>query len=150
MRLVRWDPFREMEHMTQHMNRVIDDAFDNAASGQMMAVPLADVFEEDDKLIIHMHIAGLTEDEIDIHVENGVLTVRGERTTNDEEKEKRSYMLRESSTQVMRRMALPKNVDSEKIEAHLNDGILRLELPKKPEAKPKKISVKAKRPTAKK
>jgi HSP20 family protein len=133
-----------MDEMVRQMHTTMNDMFEGSASGQM-AIPISDVFEEGGKLIVHMHIAGLTEDELDINVENNILTVKGERTVSEEDNKKRTYLMRESSLQVYRRMALPKSVDSEKIEAHLEDGVLRLEIPKKAEAESKKIAVKAKR-----
>ena len=143
--LTRWDPFRELDEMAAQMHRAMNSAMTGAAESKTMAVPLSDVFEEDGKLIVHMHIAGLTEDELEIDVEGGVLTVKGERVVSDKEKEARSYIMRESSTSVFRRMVLPKRADAAKVAAHLHDGILRIEIPLKPEAKPKKITVKAKK-----
>jgi HSP20 family protein len=140
--IVRWDPFKELEDITNHMQQNMDTVF-NQATSSALAVPLVDVFEEDDQLVLHMHIGGLTEDEIDINVENYVLTVTGEREAKEEETNNRSYILRESSNKIFRRMALPKRADTNKIAAHLADGILRIEIPIKPEAKPKKISIKA-------
>jgi len=143
--LVRWDPFKELEDMANVMQRSMNQAFSGAADSSLMAVPLADVFEEDNKLIVHLHVVGLTEDEFDISVENNVLTIKGERTVSEDEKKKRNYVFRESSTSIYRRMALPKRADTDKVQAHLSDGVLRLEIPLKPEAKPKKIAVKAKK-----
>jgi HSP20 family protein len=142
--LVRWDPFKELEDMASAMQRSLDQTYPRS-SGSHLALPLMDVFEENNKLVAHMHVGGLTEDELDISVDNGVLIVKGERVVSDEEKKRRNYVLRESSTVVYRRMALPKRADASKVEAHLSDGILRIEIPIKPEAKPKKISVKARR-----
>lgn len=142
--LSRWDPFKELDEMANQMGRAFNVAFESSEGG-LMAVPLTDVFEEKDKLIVHMHIAGLTEDELDIHVEGGVLTVRGERHISDSEKKSRNYIMRESSTTIYRQMALPKRADTDNVTAHLHDGILRVEIPLKKEAAPKKIAVKAKK-----
>jgi HSP20 family protein len=143
--IVRWDPFKEMGDMVKQMNSTFNQLY-STSSGHHTAVPLADVFEEDGKVVVHMHIAGLTEKELDISADGNVLTVKGERVVKDEEKHKRKYMVRESSATIYRRMVLPKNVEVDKIAAHLSDGVLRLELPLKPEAAPKKIAIQAKKP----
>lgn len=136
--LVRWDPFKEMDQTMQ--------SFWNNWAGipnnSSVATPVLDMFEEDGKLVIHSHLGGLTENEVDVHVDRGFLVIKGERHESDEQKNKRNYMHRESSTTVYRRIALPKDADSDNISAHLNDGILRVEIPMHEKPEPKKISIK--------
>lgn len=142
--LVRgYDPFRDLEDMASDMRKSMLQTF--SKNGNNVALPIADVFEEDGKYVIHMHVVGLTEDEISIEVENGNLVVRGERVESEEDKKKRSYVLRESSTNVYRSFSLPKHADTEHINAHLSDGVLRIEIPMQEEKKPRKISVTKKR-----
>jgi HSP20 family protein len=132
-----WDPFSEMDRAVREMNKTW-------GSGATLAAPVTDIFEENGKMVVHVHISGLTEDEVDVHVDHGMLVIKGERSESDEQKGKRIYMMRESSSSVMRRIALPKDVDSDNISAHLADGILRVEIPILAKSEPKKITVKKK------
>lgn len=141
--LVRWDPFKELEELTSSMQKSFDDAF-LGGGRSLMSAPLMDVFEEDNKLVMQMQVGGLKENEIDISVSGGVLTIKGERHDSEEEKQKRNYILRETSTSIYRRMALPKRADADRVEADLKDGILRIEVPIKAEPKPKKVAIKTK------
>ncbi len=134
-----YDPFRDLEDMASDMRKSMLQTF--SSSGNNVAMPIADVFEEDGKYIIHLHVVGLTEDEINIEVENGNLVIRGERVESEEDKKKRSYVLRESSTSVYRSFSLPKHANLENMSAHLSDGVLRVEVPLQEEKKPRKISV---------
>jgi HSP20 family protein len=131
-----WDPFHEMDKVVKEMS--------NWGSSTAIAVPVTDVFVEDSKMIVHAHIAGLTEDEVDVSTDNGTLVIKGERSESSEQKGKRSYMMRESSVSVMRRIGLPKDADTDHITAHLNDGILRIEVPITEKPQPKKITIKKK------
>ncbi|HEX6461959.1 MAG TPA: Hsp20/alpha crystallin family protein [Candidatus Saccharimonadales bacterium] len=138
--LVRgYDPFRDLEDMASEMRKSMLQTF--SKNGSNIAMPVADVFEENGVYVIHLHIVGLTEDELTIEVENGNLVVRGERVESEEDKKKRSYVLRESSTNIYRSFALPKHADAEHISAHLSDGVLRIEVPMQEEKKPRKINV---------
>lgn len=134
-----YDPFRDLEDMASDMRKSMLQTFSKSGNG--VAMPVADVFEEHGKYIIHLHVVGLTEDEIEIEAENGNLIVRGQRQQSEEEKQRRSYVLRESSTSIYRSFALPKHADTESINAHLSDGVLRIEIPMHEEKKPRKISV---------
>lgn len=134
-----YDPFKELEDMASEMRKSMLQTF--SKNGSSVAMPLADVFEEDGKYVIHLHVVGLTIDELDIEAEHGTLVVKGERKRRDEEKQKRNYVLRESSASVYRSFALPKHADIDGISAHLSDGVLRIEIPERVEKKPRKVTV---------
>jgi HSP20 family protein len=113
-------------------------------TGLETRTPAVDIREEEDKYILEAELAGLSEKEIYINVENGMLTLSSEKKEEKEEK-KNGYILKERRSSSFRRsFMLPKDVDADKIDATVTNGILTLDMPKRPEAKPKKITVKAK------
>lgn len=136
-----YDPFRELEDMASEMRKQMLRTY--SARGGGVALPVADVFEENGTYVIHLHVVGLTIEELDIEVEHSNLVIRGERKADskDDASSKRRYILKESSTSIYRSFILPKHADTEHIAAHLSDGILRIEIPTIPEKKPRKISV---------
>ena len=109
--------------------------------------PDVDIREEEDKYVLEAELAGFSEKEIDINVENDMLTISSEKTERKDQKEekKNGYILKERRSSSFRRsFVLPKNVATGKIDATVTNGVLTLEMPKRPEAKPKKITVKTK------
>ncbi|MFP4563725.1 MAG: Hsp20/alpha crystallin family protein [Spirochaetia bacterium] len=106
--------------------------------------PAVDIREEDEKYVLEAELAGLSEKDIDIDVENDMLTISSEKKDEKEEK-KDGYILKERHSSSFRRsFMLPKEVDAEKINATVSNGVLSLDMPKRPEAKPRKIAVKSK------
>lgn len=134
-----YDPFKELEDMASEMRKSMLQTFSKNGSG--VAMPMADVFEEDGKYVIHMHVVGLTIDELDIEADHGNLVIKGERKQSEEEKKKRTYVLRESSASVYRSFALPKHAEVSGVSAHLSDGVLRIEIPLQEDKKPRKVTV---------
>ncbi|HUX13013.1 MAG TPA: Hsp20/alpha crystallin family protein [Spirochaetia bacterium] len=106
-------------------------------------VPAVDVQELDDRYVLEADLPGMTQKEIDVKVEDNLLTISSEKKAETEQKPE-GYIVRERRASSFRRsFVLPKDVDHDKIEAHFRNGILRLELHKSPEAKPRAIEVKA-------
>lgn len=139
-RLVRWDPFKELEDLHR-------EVFGNepGALKTRSNVPTADVFTEDNKLVTRVQLPDFKEDEVDVNIHNGMLEIRAERSEKDkEERDKRNYVIRESSSSFYRSFTLPKHYKEDEIEAHFEDGVLRVEVPLKEGPKPKKISIKSK------
>ena len=134
-----YDPFKELEDMASEVRKNMLQTFSQGAS--TIAMPIADVFEEDGKFVVHLHVVGLTQEEIEIEADHDYLVVKGHRDQNEEEKEKRKYVLKESSNTVYRRFALPKHADTQNIQAHLSDGVLRIEIPLHIEHKPRRVAV---------
>jgi HSP20 family protein len=100
-----------------------------------------DVAEDKDRIVLTAELPGFREDQIGIQMENGVLTLRGERKF-EEEKEGRSYhRLERSYGQFVRSFTLPSNVNRDAIKANFSDGLLEIELPKREEAKPRQIRI---------
>ncbi len=150
VRLTRWEPVREMSNLGQGMERVFDElmgrsfrrAFgdENAMRGSW--VPPVDIRENKDGLEIVTELPGFKAEDVDVTVENGVLSIRGERKL-EEAKDDETYHRVERSYGVFERtFTLPNSVDVEKINAKFKDGVMKLSLPKREESKPKSIKVK--------
>jgi HSP20 family protein len=140
MNLVRYSP-RTMDLFD--WNRVFERFFDSDPVVDTRT-PAVDIIEDDKGYRMAIELPGLTEKEIELKVENSVLTVSSKKEEEKEE-EKRDYVLKERrSYSFCRSFTLPKNITSDKIEASFKNGILSIFLPKAPEAKPKMIEVKSK------
>src|SRR3984893_238189 len=105
--------------------------------------PPADITEDKDRILITAELPGFKEDQIEIQTENGMLTLRGERRFEKEADGKSYHRVERSYGQFQRSFSLPNNVDREKIKAQFSDGLLRVELPKREDAKPRTIKISA-------
>jgi len=147
MTLVRWDPFRELEDMSDRLNRMFSRrALPQANGKETMVVadwvPSVDVSETDGDYQIKAEIPDVKKEDVKVTVENGVLTIQGERKQEKEEKGKKYHRVERSYGSFVRSFTLPDLVDEEKVKAEFKDGVLNLQLPKSEKAKPKAIEVK--------
>lgn len=118
------------------------DRFFNDTPYWKTQTPSVDIREEEDKFILEADMAGLSEKDIDVNLDNNLLTISAERKDENEEK-KEGYVLRERRASSFKRsFVLPDQVDRESIEATYKNGVLTLEIAKKPEAKPRSINIK--------
>jgi len=143
-------PFRDLEEM----ERRFDDVFSwpllpavwrRIPTMEMGWAPAIDVFEKEDKFVVKAELPGMKEEDIDISVVGNTLTIKGERKAESEVKEDDYYYCERSYGSFSRSIDVPSNVDTQKIEANYEDGVLEVSLPKTPEVKPNKISVSAKK-----
>jgi HSP20 family protein len=104
-------------------------------------VPAVDIYEDEKKVTLKLEVPGMEEKDLDVSVENNMLTVKGERKFEKEEKEENFHRIERRYGSFSRAFTLPSTVDTEHIEAHYHAGVLKLDLLKKPEAQPKQIKV---------
>ncbi len=141
MTLVRWSPFRELEEMQRNLSRILDDAsFGGTETGQWL--PAVDIRETDDALLVEAELPGIDKKDVNVEVKDGVLTISGERKFEKDVKEENVHRIERSYGRFVRSFSLPTNVDTDKVEATMKDGVLSVRLPKKESAKPKAITVK--------
>ena len=141
--LVRWDPFAELSALQKQF---FGDDFMSPLKG--INIPTTDVYTKDDQLMVEAHLPNFEQGDINIQVEGNTLVISAERHEKEEDKSKK-YVVRESSSSFYRRIALPERADSDTIEAHLDDGILKVSVPLTPLPEPKKIAVSSKNPKKK-
>ena len=103
-------------------------------------IPTTDVYTKDNALVVEAHLPNFEQSDITIQVEDNALIVSAERHEKEEDKSKK-YVVRESSSSFYRRIALPKRADADKIEAHLDEGVLKVQIPLTPLPEPKKIAI---------
>ena len=142
--VTRWDPFREMSNLQSTLNRILSQ--DTAQSGDDLLtsgsfIPPVDIYEDENSFKLHVEVPGVKENEIDIRLENNTLTLRGERKFENEVKEENFRRVERRYGSFMRSFTLPNTVDTEKVTAHFDNGVLVVQLAKRAEAKPKQIKV---------
>ena len=149
MAIVRWDPFRELEEMSDRLNRMITrpGTAQTAAQGkEVMTVadwaPTVDISETEAEYAIKAELPEVKKEDVKVTVEDGVLTLQGERKQEKEEKGKKYHRIERSYGRFVRSFTLPDTVDESKVKAEYTDGVLHLHLPKSEKAKPKQIDVK--------
>ena len=141
--LTRWDPFREFSTLQDRMNRLFRDNYgdrEEALTTSSFAPPV-DVYEDEHQVTLSIEVPGIDEKDIDVRVENNVLTVHGERKFEKEQKEENFRRVERQYGSFTRSFTLPNTVDTEGIQAGYSKGILKIQLAKKAEAKPKQIKV---------
>ncbi len=145
MAITRWDPFRDVLTLQNRMNSLFQDYSRGQNDSNDVAtasfVPAVDVYEDEHKVVLKLEVPGIKQDDLSIQVENNTLTVRGERKFEREEKEENFHRIERRYGSFYRAFTLPTTVDAENIQANYDAGILKLELAKRAEAKPKQIKV---------
>jgi HSP20 family protein len=144
MSLVKWDPFHELESISSRLNRILGDEFGRDNGNGLMAQwsPAMDVQETDGEYLVKADLPEVKKDDVTVEVVDGMLNLRGERRQEKEEKGKKFHRIEREFGSFERRVAVPSGVDAAKISAEFKDGVLRVHLPKTPNAKPKSIDVK--------
>src|SRR5512141_346631 len=140
--LQRWDPMRDLAKMQEEMARLYDDRLGSRAGESVGWTPRCDIYEDEEGVTLRFELAGVDPKDVDIRFENGVVTLRGERKLEREEKKDNYHRVEMSYGIFTRSFSLPGTIDAEKIKADSRNGILTVLRPKKPEAKPKSIQVK--------
>lgn len=136
--ITRIDPFRELASLFENF------AEPRTGKGELTAgsfVPAVDVYEDEHNLVLKLEVPGVNEEDLNIQAENNTLTVKGERTFEKEEKEENFHRIERRYGSFLRTFRLPNTVDSDKIDALYDKGVLKITVAKKAEAKPKQIKV---------
>ncbi len=146
--LMEWKPFREVSRLRREMDRMWDDFFAPARRflrpGEVEWVPAVDVAEDADKVTIKAEVPGLEAKDLDISLTGDVLTIKGEKKSEREEKKENYHLVERSYGSFSRSLKLPAAVNADKIEASYKQGVLTITCPKKEKVKPKAIEIKAK------
>ena len=145
MNLMKWDPFRELEEVSNRLNRVFGRPLARLEPNEMMTMadwtPSADISETDTAYLIKAEIPGVNKEDVKVSIENGMLTIQGERKMEKEEKGKRYHRIERSYGSFIRSFRVPDDADESAVKAEFKDGVLNVTLNKSARAKPKAINV---------
>lgn len=144
----RWNPFKDMEDLQRRLFGAWDrlpmdryfDRDENVTATEWL--PSVDISEDAKEYLIKVEVPGIEKDQVKVTVENGVLTITGERKFEKEEKDKKYHRVERSYGSFVRSFTLPENTDGSKVRAEYKDGVLKVHLEKDEKAKPKSIDVK--------
>jgi HSP20 family protein len=140
--LQRWEPFRELEQLQEHMDRLMQGVWSPAGGGNGGAwMPVTDIEETDDAWVIEAELPGVDRKDVNVEMRDSELIISGE----IKEKERKGVLRRQTrkTGEFEYRVTLPGDSDAEHIEANLHDGVMRVRVPKTEQAKPRRIEVKA-------
>ena len=147
MTIVRWEPLREFSTLQNEMNRLFNTVFDapaatggNGGQGRRW-VPAMDLLETDEHFVLRADLPGMRQEDVNIELEENVLTISGERKAEHEERQEGYYRVERAFGAFSRSLTLPKGVDAEAVTAAFNDGVLEVRIPKPEERKPRKITI---------
>ena len=146
--LTRWDPFRELEDMHRHLTTLFDGNSSarrrNGKESMTVAewAPTVDIVEDEKNYVIKAELPDMKREDVHVSVENGVLTITGERKAEKEEKNRKYHRVERSYGSFARSFALPENVEAQKVSAAYKDGLLTVTVAKSEKAQPKQIEVK--------
>lgn len=146
MTLVRWsDPFREFAQLQDRINRAFSDVTRGTDEGLMTTgtwVPPVDIYQNGDhELVLKAELPDMTREDIDITVDNGTLTIKGEKKLSSDVKEEQFHRIERRYGMFSRSFSLPQTVDPNRVSAEYKNGVLTIKLPLREEAKPRTIKV---------
>jgi HSP20 family protein len=146
--LTRWEPVRELSSLQDRlnrMNRLFRESFSPESPEEALTTtsfaPPVDIYEDEHTISLRMEVPGIDEKDIDVRIEGSTLTVHGERRFEKEEKEENYRRIERQYGSFTRSFTLPSSVDPTQVSAHYDKGVLKVNLAKKAEAKPKQIKV---------
>jgi HSP20 family protein len=148
MTIVRWDPFRDLMNLQDEVNRLFRRSFfrevepGTRAESSATWAPALDMYESDSALTVEAELPGLEAKDIEISLEDDILHIKGERKFTDEVKEENYHRIERAYGYFERNVPLPRKVDKDKVAATVTDGVLKIEMPKAEETKPRQIPIK--------
>jgi HSP20 family protein len=146
MNLVKWDPFVELEDVSKQLNRIFGRFPARAETGSEVLTmadwaPTVDITETDSAYMIKGEIPGVNKEDVKVTIEDGMITMRGERKQEKEEKDKKYHRIERSYGSFLRSFRVPDDVDENAVKAEFKDGMINVTLPKSDKSKPKSINV---------
>ena len=146
--LTRWDPFRELDELHSRLGTLFGRApvRKDGTKEETMTIaewaPLVDIIEDEKEYLIKADLPEIRKEDVKVRVENGVLTISGERTYEKEDKGRKYHRIERAYGSFERSFTLPEDADATKVNAEFKDGVLKVHLAKDEKAKPKAVEVK--------
>ena len=145
MAVNRWDPFRDLNSLQERMNRLFEDANRGWRADEPSATtswsPAVDIYETESEIIVQAEVPGMVRKDIELSLENNVLTLKGERRFEKEGKDENYHRIERSYGSFSRAFSIPAMVDEKMIKADYKEGVLAIILPKKEKARAKQINI---------
>jgi HSP20 family protein len=145
MAIVRWEPLRELSTLQNEMNRLFGTVFDTPApsnGGTLRRwMPAMDLIESEEHFVLRADLPGLSESDVNIEVEDRVLTVSGERKAEQTESKEGYHRIERAFGSFSRSLTLPEGIDADAVTANFDRGVLEVRIPKPEQRKPRKISI---------
>jgi HSP20 family protein len=144
MSITRWDPFQNLATLQDQVNRLFEAplAGRRAENSNLTAwAPAVDIYETENELVIKADLPDINEKDLDVRVENNMLTIRGERKFEQKVKEDNYLRIERTYGSFSRSFSLPNTVNTESIHAEYKNGVLTVQLPKRAESKPRQVKV---------
>ena len=141
--ITRRDPFLSLANWQEQVNRMLENAFPGRTDGSTMTAwaPSVDIYETENELVLKADLPDLNEKDLDVRVENNMLTIRGERKFEQKVKEENYLRIERTYGAFSRSFSLPNTVSAETMKAEYKNGVLTVEMPKRAESKPKQVKV---------
>jgi HSP20 family protein len=148
MALIRWEPVRELNTIQNEMNRLFNTFFEagpgnggGAGTPLRRWIPAMDLVETEDDFVLRADLPGLAEQDVNIELEDHILTVSGERKAEHEERKEGYYRVERASGTFSRSLTLPEGVNPDSVKATFDKGVLEVRIPKPAERKPRKVAI---------
>jgi HSP20 family protein len=143
MAVIRWEPARELQSLQSEMNRLFGTVFDtqNGDGGARRWIPAMDLVEEGEQFVLRADLPGVSEDDVKVELEDNVLTIAGERTSEHEEQRDGFRRIERASGSFSRSLTLPEGIDAESINARFERGVLEVRVPKPEQRKPRRVAI---------
>ncbi len=143
MALVRWNPVNELDAFQSDLNRLFDGFFGAArtGSGAQRWVPATDLVETEGHYVLRADLPGMSEDDVNIEVQDNVLTISGERRSESEQEHEGYQRVERAFGRFTRSLSLPSGIDADRIEASFDNGVLEVRVPKPEERKPHRVEI---------
>jgi HSP20 family protein len=145
MAIIRWDPFRDLVTLREKMNRLFEEAYSTRGEERDLVScswsPSVDIYETEQELVLTAEVPGIEDNNIEIKIEDNTLTLKGERKFEKETEEENYHRIERAYGSFYRSFSLPPHINQDKIEAEHENGVLKITMPKKHEAKPRTVKV---------
>ena len=148
MALVRWEPVRELSSIQSEMNRLLNTFFDTSTSavssgngGVRRWIPAMDLVETDDQFVLRADLPGLDENDVTVELQDGTLTIAGERRGEHEASKEGFYRVERATGAFSRSLTLPDGVDPDTIAATFDRGVLEVRVPKPEQKRPRRVQI---------
>jgi HSP20 family protein len=145
MAIIRWEPTRELSSLQSEVNRLFGTFLDAPAAGDGVArrswVPAMDLVEDGEEYVLRADLPGVRDEDVNVELDDEVLTISGERKSEHEERRDGYRRIERSSGRFSRSLTLPDGVDAERIDAHFENGVLEVRVPKPEQRQPRRVAI---------